>query len=63
MLTSYFMCLALIEVVGLHGNCLEDCRFTMVFAQRYWECATPQAKWVRIGSSKGSLKVQIYDML
>ena len=55
------MRLALNEVV--HSRCLEDCRFTMVFAQKHKGCATPQAKWIKMGSSNGSLKVQIYDIL
>ena len=49
------------EVV--HGRCLEDCRLTMVFAQKCEGCATPQAKWIKLGSSYGSLKVQIYDII
>ena len=55
------MRLALNEVV--HGRCVENCRFTMVFAQKHLGCATPQTKRIKIGSSNGSLKVQIYDVL
>ena len=55
------MRLASNEVVN--GRCLEDCRFIMVFAQKHYGCATTQAKWNKIGFSKGSREVQIYDML
>ena len=56
------MLLASNEVV--RGRCLEDCRFTMVFAQKHLGYTTPQAKWIKIiGSSNGSLKVQVYDIL
>ena len=52
------MRLASNEVVhGKIGRCLEDCRFNMVFAQKRKGCATPQAKWIKIGSSNGLLKV------
>ena len=49
------MRLALNEVV--RGRCLE------VFAQKRKGCATPQAKWIKIASSNGLLKAQIYDIL
>ena len=42
MLTSYFMPFVSNEAVGLHGRCLEDCRFTMDFAQKHYGCATPR---------------------
>ena len=51
------------EVVPVHSRCLEDCRFTIVFAQKHWGCATPQANWIKIDTSNGSLKVQIYDII
>ena len=35
----------------------------MAFAQKHSGCATLQAKWVELGLSNGSLKVQIYDIL
>ena len=51
------------EVV--QGRCIEACRFyrfTMVFAQKHKGCAIIQAKWIKISSSNGSLKVRIYDI-
>ena len=45
------------EVV--RGRCLKYCRITMVFAQKHQGCAISQAKWIKIGSASGSLKVQI----
>ena len=49
-----------------HGRCLEACRFykfTLVYTQKQQGYATTQAERIKIGSSNGSLKVQIYDIL